>query len=287
MDRTTPATHAGHDELLIARLFGDDVTATERARALDLVADCPECAALFADLGPIAAATAALAVPSRPRDFTLTEADAARLRPAGRSAAPWSRLGFRRSLGASLAALGIAGFLVTSALSFSSFASSTSALNEPANGVRAAVPQPGGAVAGAESSSYAALVSAGPTAAPVATAAAPVATAADLAAATPIPLPASSPVLTAIGQGSVTPPEPSAAFAAATAGPATDQQAHSDGGTDGGAQSAPPPEATETFAPAGFDARLVWLAGFAVLFAIGLAVLLGPALLRRRRGLRL
>ena len=80
MHRTAP-THATHDELLLARLYGGDVDETERSRALDQMASCQDCADVFADLGAIAVATAALPTPPRPRDFTLTEADAS----AGRS----------------------------------------------------------------------------------------------------------------------------------------------------------------------------------------------------------
>ena len=70
-----PATaHANHDESLVVRLYGNDVDSEERSRALDLLAGCEECAALFADLGQIASATAALPVPERPRDFMLTPA---------------------------------------------------------------------------------------------------------------------------------------------------------------------------------------------------------------------
>ncbi len=81
MPKAAAANHATHDELLIARLYGDDVDSRERALALELVAGCDECAALYADLGAIATATAALPVQRRPRDFALTEDDAARLRP--------------------------------------------------------------------------------------------------------------------------------------------------------------------------------------------------------------
>src|ERR1035437_9593595 len=78
MDRTPAATHAGHDEMLIVRLYGGDVDESERARALDLMVDCRECANLFADLGAIAEASAAMPVPPRPRDFALTDKDAPR-----------------------------------------------------------------------------------------------------------------------------------------------------------------------------------------------------------------
>ena len=49
MDLTT-ATHSKHDELLIVRLFGGDVDAPDRARALDLLDGCEDCAGLFAEL---------------------------------------------------------------------------------------------------------------------------------------------------------------------------------------------------------------------------------------------
>ena len=60
-------THAAHDELLSARLFGDDVDERERAAAIEQMAACDECADLFADLGSIREATVALPVPARPR----------------------------------------------------------------------------------------------------------------------------------------------------------------------------------------------------------------------------
>ena len=78
-----PHSSPDHDETLIARLAVDDL-ADRRARRPArprLVADCPACAELLADLRAIAAATAALPAPRRTRDFRLTEADAARLRP--------------------------------------------------------------------------------------------------------------------------------------------------------------------------------------------------------------
>jgi len=62
MDRTA-ATHATHDELLLARLYGGDVDEKERRRALDQIASCQDCANVFADLGSIAVATAALPTP--------------------------------------------------------------------------------------------------------------------------------------------------------------------------------------------------------------------------------
>jgi hypothetical protein len=111
-----------HDETLIARLAADDVAGPEAATATQLVADCPACAQLHADLCSIIAATAALPAPRRTRDFRLTEADAARFqrtgwrRLLGRFGDP--RLAFTRPLAAGLVTLGIAGLLLSAAPSF-------------------------------------------------------------------------------------------------------------------------------------------------------------------------
>lgn len=117
MDRSS-AGHRRHDESLVVRLFGGDVSEPERERALALVADCDACAALFADLGAIASATAALPVSPRPRDFTLCADDAELLRPTTRRGlARLAGLGRVRSLGGSLVALGLAGFIVVAGVS--------------------------------------------------------------------------------------------------------------------------------------------------------------------------
>ncbi len=113
-----PHTRPDHDESLIARLAVDDVDPREAGAAQQLVAECPACAELLSDLRAIAAATAALPAPSRTRDFRLTEADAARLRPGG-----WrglvARFGtpgfaFTKPLATGLATLGIAGLILAS-----------------------------------------------------------------------------------------------------------------------------------------------------------------------------
>ena len=59
------------------------LTATERAAAEALVAGCSLCAQLHADLVALGAAARAMPTPARPRDYVLTPADAARLRPTG------------------------------------------------------------------------------------------------------------------------------------------------------------------------------------------------------------
>jgi hypothetical protein len=114
---TTPASHATHDELLLAAFAsGDDLAPADAARATALEVDCPSCAALVADIRDLMAATAALPAPARRRDFRLTDADAARLRPAGWrglvAAFGDARLAFTRPLAAGLVTVGIAGLLL-------------------------------------------------------------------------------------------------------------------------------------------------------------------------------
>ena len=71
--------HADHDPLIVARLLDRDLEGEERAIAEARIASCASCAALHADLIALSAATSAQPTPSRPRAFTLTAADAARL----------------------------------------------------------------------------------------------------------------------------------------------------------------------------------------------------------------
>lgn len=115
-----PHTSPDHDETLIARLAVDDFADgdRDRDRAIALVGSCPACAELQADLRAIVAATAGLPALRRTRDFRLTEADVARLRPTGWRGA-LARLGtpafaFTRPLAAGLATLGVAGLLLVS-----------------------------------------------------------------------------------------------------------------------------------------------------------------------------
>ena len=81
-DPTTPSSdHAAHDLLAVAE-------AADRGATLPTaLAACPDCTALHADLVALAAALPTSATPTRPRDYSLTPADAARLRPGG-----WRRL---------------------------------------------------------------------------------------------------------------------------------------------------------------------------------------------------
>lgn len=82
---TPGADHATHDLALVAaRSTRDpDLTPAEAAAADALLTTCAECAGLHADLLALAATLPTAATPQRTRDFTLTPADAERLRPRG------------------------------------------------------------------------------------------------------------------------------------------------------------------------------------------------------------
>ena len=107
--------HERHDALLMAAAAAGDATERDADRANALLASCPDCRTLAADLRALSAAVHELPSPARPREFTLTPHDAARLRPSG-----WRRLwaglrgdAFRvaRPLGAGLASVGFAGLV--------------------------------------------------------------------------------------------------------------------------------------------------------------------------------
>src|SRR5204863_9311721 len=72
-------SHADHDPFLIAAVLNRDVEPAERDAAEMLIATCPDCAALHADLLSLSSAVADLPAPARERDFRLTTEDAARL----------------------------------------------------------------------------------------------------------------------------------------------------------------------------------------------------------------
>jgi hypothetical protein len=102
-------SHARHDRFAIADAVGGAVPA--------LVASCPSCGWLLADLQAIRSAIRDARVPSRTRDFLLSNADAARLRPAR-----WRRLlgaiGTQRDaitgpIALACTGLGVAGLVLT------------------------------------------------------------------------------------------------------------------------------------------------------------------------------
>jgi hypothetical protein len=111
-------SHDRHDPMLVAALAADDLVGTDRDQAIALTQSCAECATLHDDLVALARATASVPPPitTRPRDFQLTPADAARLRPTGwrRLVATMSspRTVFSKPLGVGLVTLGLVGLLV-------------------------------------------------------------------------------------------------------------------------------------------------------------------------------
>ena len=277
MARSTSAPHAGHDEQLIARLYGGDLEPAERSVALALIAECPECAAIYSDLGALARATAGMPVPPRPRDFSLTPRDAARLRPrrvfgAGLFGRPaW------RALGGALTALGLTGVVVTGGLSVFGGAASTapnSSLVQARVGGGAPEAVPGASLAddfAVTSSAAAATAAPAPAASP----------AAILEPSAPV---AGSGSQAGTGTTGQTPagPEPPGASASG----ATKELAGPTGALGLGIGGTTPYPVTEPSAPppsGGPDARLIWLGGFGLLFGVGLLILILPVALRGRR----
>jgi hypothetical protein len=118
--RATSPDHDRHDLVLVAALAAGDLAATDRDHALAQTRTCPACGELHDDLLAIAHATASVPpMATRPRDFRLTPADAARLRPAGWRAV-LGRLtsaprAVTRPLGAGLATIGLVGLLIGNA----------------------------------------------------------------------------------------------------------------------------------------------------------------------------
>jgi hypothetical protein len=260
MDRTT-ATHSKHDELLVVRLFGGDVNDRERGRALALLGECEDCAALFADLGATADILAALPVPARPRDFTLTEADAARLRRERRGIGILSVLQRTRAIGGSLAAIGLVGLVATASLGILGGTAGSSGPRSDSFG-------------GAEFSVATAAPAA--TAAPVALGPADQASVSSLPAAL-APLAASPAASSANGVQDASGSSGPGSKAVPPAPVASGEVAAVDG-------AASPEVQTLTVATnsTGLDARLIWFGGFGLLFLAGLGVLIVP-LIRRRR----
>ena len=110
--------HDTHDLELVAAFAAGDATGADLETVTALVASCADCAALHHDLRAIAAALPAIPVPVRPRDFRLTQEQAASLRPRGfrgiLAAFASPKLSFATPLGTGLAAIGIVGVLVAS-----------------------------------------------------------------------------------------------------------------------------------------------------------------------------
>jgi hypothetical protein len=143
-----PTSHDRHDPMLVAALAAGNLAGIDRDQAVALTSSCADCANLHEDLLALARATAAAPPPfaAPRRDFRLTPADAARLRPTG-----WRRLVAAlsaprsvatRPLGVGLATLGLVGLLVGNV----QLGGTTASLNAGAGGlptdVRAAATAP-------------------------------------------------------------------------------------------------------------------------------------------------
>jgi len=154
-----PSDHAAHDPIWMAALAtrDPDLSPSERTRAQAALESCGACADLFADLVAISAAIPSAAIPARPRDFTLTAADAMRLRPNGirrlLKAIGSARDGVTFPLALGLTTMGIAGLLVATVPSF--YGAAGGAAPEALSPVGQAIPAPAAASAAAAAPSAA------------------------------------------------------------------------------------------------------------------------------------
>jgi hypothetical protein len=112
-------SHDRHDRLLVAASAAGDLAGPELASAEALLATCPDCRALHAELLAIAAATRHLPAPVRPpaMDFRITPDRAAELARGGlwrRLLRPFGRPGSStlRPIAAAFTTLGLAGLML-------------------------------------------------------------------------------------------------------------------------------------------------------------------------------
>jgi pyruvate/2-oxoglutarate dehydrogenase complex dihydrolipoamide acyltransferase (E2) component len=114
LNENPASDHARHDRLLVVRFLenDDELRPAELEQARRLMAACPDCAALAADLKLITDSTISMALPSRPRDFRITAEQAASLQPGGlrrflRRPAMAFRLELLRPLAGAAVAIGL------------------------------------------------------------------------------------------------------------------------------------------------------------------------------------
>jgi hypothetical protein len=141
-----PSPHAAHDLTLIAALAArtSDLTEPQVTTANEQLASCEACTALLADLVTLQTALPTTSTPPRPRDYSLTPADAERLRRTG-----WRRfLGLigsardnvSRPLAVGFTSLGVAGLLLASASSLIGGGSTQAILSPVGAAVEQAAP---------------------------------------------------------------------------------------------------------------------------------------------------
>jgi hypothetical protein len=226
----TPATAAVEHAALMAALDAGDLLGGEKDRAATLAHTCPGCASLLADLAVLRAATAALPATPRTRDYRLTDADVARLQPSvwgrlvGWLGAPRSTL---RPLAGGLAALGIAGLLLSTTPGF--FGQAASMLSTTGTSVMAPG-EAGGAGGAADGNAPLSTGLRGLATPNAAATVGPDTTSAPDAAPGPAALPAPSPAMGAL-------PAPSPAMGALTGPAAAATPGPADFSTDAGAMS--------------------------------------------------
>jgi hypothetical protein len=143
---STPADHARHDELLVARFAAHDIEAAETTAAEWLVSSCDDCRQLHADLQALSRATSTdLPVPRLPRDFRLSPEQAEALRGSfldrvlARLASP--RLGVLQPLAAAAMAIGLT-LVVVQSLPFSASTGGAPAAGVPAAEQATSAPAP-------------------------------------------------------------------------------------------------------------------------------------------------
>ncbi len=148
---SSTAAHAAHDLTIVAALAtrDRDLDRSTADAARQQLASCTACADVLADLITLQAALPTTSTPARPRDFRLTEADAARLHRTG-----WRRfLGFfgsprdgvSRPLAIGLTTLGLAGLMFATVPSMFMASGGASALAPVGAPVEQAQPAAGGA----------------------------------------------------------------------------------------------------------------------------------------------
>jgi hypothetical protein len=138
---TATHPHASHDPELVAALAArePDLPERELTAARSLIESCADCRGLLADIRALQTALPASATPARPRDFTLTVADADRLRGSG-----WrgvlgfigsSRDAFSRPLAIGFTTIGVVALLITALPSVPLGAGGAAALSTVGNAV--------------------------------------------------------------------------------------------------------------------------------------------------------
>ena len=275
--------HATHDQLLIARFVGGDVSDVEADAARELLSACADCRLLASDLLAISRATSELPVPIRTRDFLISPEEAARLRPTGLRS--WlsrlaggldgasGRLVPLQRLAAATAAIGLVMAVVTSPMGIPGFSSGGATLRTVGQAVGG--PEEAASAAGSvpTAAPAAAAVPAASAAGPAAMAAAPASAAPASPAPAAVAPPAAAsapPLLGAAGQASPPGTRPSAL----PSGQASD----SGRAATAGALTGPVPPGPVPAAGVPVEAWQAWL----LVAVAGLLVFGAIRLLRRR-----